>query len=162
MQLFADPTFSVAVAFFVFIALTGKMAWRLITKGLDGRSARIAAELEEARALRAEAQAALEAYRKKHAQSLTEADAILTKARADAERLAANAQADLKHMLETRTRMAESKIAQAEKQAIDDVREHVVDITIAAAKAIILENIKDIPSDELIRKAISDIERKVH
>jgi F-type H+-transporting ATPase subunit b len=76
--------------------------------------------------------------------------------------MVAAAQVELKHLLDARTRMAEAKISQAEKQAVDEVRGHVIDITISAAKALILENIQEMPGDELIKRAIADIERKVH
>lgn len=157
-----DPRFWVAVAFVLFIAVFGKKLWKVLAQGLDGRSARIRSELDEAKRLREEAQAVLDAYRTKHAESLKEAEAILTQARKDANRLVEQANAELKRLLDARTRMAEDKIAQAEKQAVNDVRDHVVDITIAAAKAIIMENIQQMPGDDLIRKAIADIERKVH
>ena len=157
-----DPRFWVMIAFFGFFALFGKKLWTVLSKGLDSRSDRIRMELEEARRLREEAQFVLDAYRKKNAESLKEAEAILTQARQDADRLVASANEELKRLLEARTRMAEDKIALAEKQAVDEVRDHVVDITIAAAKTLIMENIQQMPGDELIRKAIADIERKVH
>ena len=157
-----DPRLWVAVAFALFLAMFGKKLWKLLAGGLDSRSARIRSELEEARRLREEAQAVLDAYRTKHAESLREAEALLAQARKDANRLVEQANAELKRLLDARTRMAEDKIAQAEKQAVNDVRAHVVDITISAAKAIIMENIQQMPGDDLIRKAIADIERKVH
>lgn len=158
----SQPTFWVAMAFVIFFALAGKMLWRALTKGLDGRAERIRQELEEARRLREEAEALLATYRTRHAESMKEAEGILAKARADAARMAQDAEAELKQMLAARTRMAEDKIAQAEKQAVSEVRDHVVDITIAAAKSLIIENLETTPGDELIRRAVADLERKVH
>ena len=54
-----DPKFWVAVSFVLFVALVGKLAWAKITEALDGRAARIRAELEEAARLRAEAETML-------------------------------------------------------------------------------------------------------
>lgn len=158
----ADPKFWVMAAFVIFFALFGRKLWAALTRGLDERSARIGAELSEARKLREEAQRVLEGYRKLHAESLKEAEAILVKAREDSAHMAAATQAQLKELLATRTRMAESKIQQAEQQAVNEVRDHVIDITIAAAKAIIVENIQQMPGDELIKHALADLERKVH
>lgn len=157
-----DPRLWVLVAFVTFFVLFGKKLVNALLRGLDTRSERIAVDLAEARKLREEANAVLDAYRTKHAESIKEAEEILQRARVDAERMVAAAQVELKHLLDARTRMAEAKIAQAEKQAVDEVRGHVIDITISAAKALILENIQEMPGDELIKKAIADIERKVH
>lgn len=161
-ELLEEPRFWVAVAFVMFLTAFGKKIWKAIAGGLDNRSARICAELDEARKLREEAQFVLDAYRKKNAESMKEAEAILAQARQDADALVAHANEELKRLLEARARMAEEKIAQAEKQAVTEVREHVIDITISAAKAIIIENIQQTPNDELLRRAIMDIERKVH
>lgn len=161
-SLLSEPKVWIAVAFITFFAMFGKKLVGAMLRGLDARSETIARDLEEARRLREEANAVLNAYRTKHAESIKEAEEILHRARMDAERMVATAQAELKQLLDTRTRMAEAKISQAEKQAVDDVRGHVIDITISAAKALIMENIQAMPGDELIRRAIADIERKVH
>ncbi len=57
-----------------------------------------------------------------------EADAILAKAESDSEA-----------MVERRKRMAEDKIAAAERDAIDDVRTTAVEAAAAASKALIAE-----------------------
>lgn len=158
----AEPTLWVAVSFLLFFALFGKKLFGAMNKALDNRATRIAAELEEAKRLRQEAENALAAYRRKHAESLKEAGAILTQARENADRMAMQAQKELKSLTETRLRMAEEKIAQAEQQAITEVRDHIIDLTTAAARALILESIEQMPADEMMRRAIADLERKVH
>lgn len=158
----ASPQTWVALAFVLLFVFFGKKLFGALFRALDYRSGRIKNELEEAERLRTEAEAVLASYREKHRACLKEAEGILAKAREDADRLVKEAQAELKIMLEARRRMAEEKILQAEKQAVDEVRDHVVDITISAAKTLIMENIAQTSGDELIRRAIADIERKVH
>lgn len=160
--LLQDPTFWVMIAFVAFFVMFGKKLAAALTRGLDTRSGTIAHELDQARALREEASAVLALYRKKYAESMQEAEEIPHRAREDAERMMATAEEDLKHLLAARIRMAESKIRQAEKQAVAEVQNHVIDITIAAAKALIVENIQTMPESALVDKAIADIERKVH
>ncbi|MBY0329822.1 MAG: ATP synthase F0 subunit B, partial [Acetobacteraceae bacterium] len=55
-----DPKFWVAVSFVIFIALVGRTAWAKITEALDGRAARVRADLAEAARLREEAEAMLQ------------------------------------------------------------------------------------------------------
>lgn len=157
-----EPKTWVAVSFILFFVFFGKKMFGFMFKALDSRSAKIAAELAEARRLREEATAALAAYQQKYNECMQEAETILAAARRDAERLVKQAETDLKSLLEARTRMAQEKIAQAEQQAVEEVQNHVVDITIAAAKSLIADNLGKLRNDELVRAAISDLERKVH
>ena len=86
---FMEPEFWVAVAFFIFVGIAWKMgAFKALVDGLDGRSAKISAELEDARQLREEAQRVLADYQKRRQQAESEADDIVKAARAEAERLA--------------------------------------------------------------------------
>ena len=68
---------------------------RTILDTLDKRSARIKSELDEARQLRDEAKALLAEYQNKKGEAEREADAIIAGAKADAERMAAEADAKL-------------------------------------------------------------------
>ncbi|WP_048862123.1 F0F1 ATP synthase subunit B family protein, partial [Acidisphaera rubrifaciens] len=56
---FASPRNWVALAFIVFFVIFGRKLWAPLAKMLDGRGALIQAELDEARRLRAEAEAML-------------------------------------------------------------------------------------------------------
>src|SRR6185312_12293300 len=80
----------VALAFIVFLGVLGYVGvHRMIGKSLDERSARIKAELDEARKLRDDAAQLLAEYQRKRAAAETEAQDIVASARADAEVAAA-------------------------------------------------------------------------
>ena len=81
---------------------------------LDKRAARIKAELDEARRLRDEAAKLLAEYQRKQSEAEREAEAIVADAKAEAERVAAEAHAKMEDFVARRTKMAETKIAQAE------------------------------------------------
>lgn len=157
-----DPHFWVAVAFVLVIALSYKKLAALLAKTLDERSAKIKAELEEAGRLRAEAEQVLEQYRQKQAEYLKDAQAMLDSARRDAEAMRAYTESELKGALEVRMKQAMDRIAQEESNAIADVRNHVVDIALAAARTLIADHVSALSQDELIKLALSDIERKIH
>ena len=157
-----DPRFWVAVAFVTFIALSYKKVAARTVRSLDDRSAKIKAELDEASRLRAEAEAILQQYRQKQAQYLKEAEGILANAVKDAEKLRSFSEAELKATLDARMKQAVERIAQEEGKAIADVRNHVVDIALAAARALIVEHVSTMPQDELVQLALTDIERKIH
>lgn len=162
MELFSDAKFWVAAAFFLFIALSYRKLGNVLAGALDSRSARIASELEQARRLREEAEQVLAVYKQKQAEYLQEANRMLQKARADADALTAAAQADLKLLLDARMKQAMEKIEQEEARAVNDVRHHVVDIALAAARAIIVDHVGSLPQQDLVKLALSDLERKIH
>jgi F0F1-type ATP synthase membrane subunit b/b' len=59
-------------------------------------------------------------------------------------------------------KQAVEKIEQEEVKAINDVRNHVIDIALAAARAIIIDHVGSLSQEELVKLALSDMERKVH
>ena len=97
-------------------------AHKKIIEALDHRSARIKAELDEARRLRDEAAKLLAEYQRKQREAEREAEAIVADAKAEAERVAAEAHAKMEEFVARRTKLAETKIGQAEAQALADVR----------------------------------------
>jgi F-type H+-transporting ATPase subunit b len=158
----SQPQFWVALAFVLFVFLTGKKITALLLSFLDKRSAEIKKELDTARALRIEAEETLALYRQKQAEFSKEAENILAKARSDAEASSAHAQAELKIALDSRLKQATDKIAQEEAAAIADVRNRIVNLALETARTVIAGQANKIPQDEFIKTAISDIERKIH
>ena len=90
-----------------------------------------------------------------------EAQDILTKAKEDAYINTKLAQAELKIALDARMKNALEKISQEETAAISEVRNHIVEIALAAARIIILTRVEQSTNDELVRVVVSDIERKI-
>jgi F-type H+-transporting ATPase subunit b len=58
--------------------------------------------------------------------------------------------------------MAESKIAQAEAQALADVRSAAADVAVAAAERILARTVKDKVADDLLAKGIADFRAKLN
>jgi F-type H+-transporting ATPase subunit b len=158
-----DAEFFVAVAFVVFLGVLGYVgAHRMVLSSLDDRSKRISDELDEARRLKEEAQALVAEYRRKHKDAEQEAKAILASAEADAQRIAAEAKARLEEFVVRRTKMAEAKIAQAESQAVSDVRAAAADAAVGAAERILTHTVKGKVADTLLDSGIRDIQGKLN
>ena len=163
MDLLRDPEFWVGIGTLIFI---GIVLWQkvpaLVAKSLDARAAAIAKELEGARRLRQEAEALLAEYQKKRAAAETEAGAILTEAKAEAERYAAESRAAIKAQIERRAKQAEDKIAQAEAQAVSEVRALAADVAVAAAERLIAARLDDNRAADLVNRAIGEIPSKLN
>jgi F-type H+-transporting ATPase subunit b len=157
-----DAEFWVIIALIVFI---GVMLYirvpRLLATSLDNRIRKIEAELDEAARLRAEAQSLLDSYANKRAEAEAEAQGIVAAAREEADRLAEEAAVALESLIGRRSRAVEEKIAQAEQQAIAEVRGRSADVAIEAARVILSRQMTE-KGDELVTQAIQDVAAKLH
>ena len=159
---FFNAEFFVAVAFILFLGFFGRMIWRAMVTGLDDRSAQIAAELDEAQRLREEAQNLLAEYQRKQRDAVGEAEAILEAARAEARRIEDAAAERTVSTLERRERQAVDMIAQAEAQAVAQVRDMAVDVAVSATERLLADAVDGAKGNELIDDAIDDLPDRLH
>lgn len=159
---YQEPVFWVAIAFVIFMSLALRPLCRVIAKGLDSSSKKIAEELAEAKRLRLEAEAVLASYQKKQRESLQEAEAMLASAKADADRIAAKAESDLNTALDKRLKAAMDKIAQTEAKALQDMQGYVADIALNTAKKLLSESIGKDGGETLVKEAAAEVARKLH
>jgi len=155
-----EAEFWVGVAFFVFVAFLGYVgAHRMILASLDQRRDKIKSELDEARRLREEAEKLLAEYRRRQQDAESEAQIIIRNAQAEAERVAEEAHARLEELIARRTAIAQTKIAQAEAQALADVRSSAADAAVAAAEKILSTTAKGKIADDLLARGITDLRK---
>jgi F-type H+-transporting ATPase subunit b len=158
-----DAEFWVAVAFVVFLGgLVYLGVHEMMVKFVDQRRDRIKAELDEARRLKEEAQALLAQYQRKQREAEQEAAGIIAGATAEAERMMAEAKIKMEEFVTRRTKMAEAKIAQAEAQALADVRAAAAEAAVSAAEKILTQTVKGEIADRLIVKGVDDVKTKLN
>jgi F-type H+-transporting ATPase subunit b len=158
-----DAEFWVAVAFVVFLGgLIYLGVHEMMVKYIDQRRDRIKAELDEALRLKEEAQALLAQYQRKQREAEQEAAAIIGGAKAEAERMMVEAKAKMEEFIARRGKMAETKIAQAEAQALADVRAASAEAAVSAAEKILSQIVKGDIADRLIVKGIDELKTKLN
>jgi F-type H+-transporting ATPase subunit b len=158
-----EAEFWVAVAFVILlIGFAYLGVHKTAIKALDNRTDRIRNELDEAKRLKDEAAALLAEYKKKRETAEREAQGIVEAAKAEAERLAVESKAKLEEFIARRTQMAETKIAQAEAQALADVRAAAADAAVSAAGQILASSVKGDTAESLVSKGISDVRSKLN
>lgn len=155
------PEVWLAVAFFLFVGALAKPAWKRITGGLDARAAQIESELEEARKLREEAQAALAAYQRKQRDAAKEAEAIIAHAEEEAKRIASRAETSLAETLRRHQQLTEERIALAQARAVDEVKAEAVEIALAATRRLLEQHLDDARRDVLVDKAVAELPGKI-
>lgn len=154
---FEDPATWVAAAFFLFFILFGSKLWATLTGMLDKRADQVRAELAEAQRLRSEAEAMLRDAKSRREQALTDAQALMAGARNEATRLATAAAAEAEASAQRREAMAMSRIAAAEKAAIDEVRIIAADVASTAAEQVIRTTLTPTADGALIDRAIASL-----
>jgi F-type H+-transporting ATPase subunit b len=164
MQMFEfDPAFWVMVAFFIFVGILMYVGvHRKVIAALDQRQARIKAELDDARRLRDEAEKLLADYQRRQREAEREASEIIASAQVEAERIAVDAKAKMEDFVARRTKMAETKIAQAEAQALADVRAAAAEAAVAAAERVLTRTVHGKLADELLAKGVENVKKKLN
>lgn len=158
---YLSAEFWLAISFMLFVAAVAKPVAKMVVGALDARSDKIQGELDEAEHLREEAQTLLATYERKQRDATKEAEDILAHAEAEAKRLAETAAQDLAEALKRREQLALEKIAQAEAQAIDQVRDAAVDLALKTTRELIVRNLDDNRAQALIDGAIKDLPQKL-
>ena len=158
----ANTDFIVVIAFVLFVAVLFYFKVPgMVSKMLDDRSSGIQSELDEARALRDEAQALLASYERKHKEVQEQADKIVAQAKVDAEAAADQARADLARSIERRMASAD-QIASAQAGAIKEVRDSAVTVAVAAARDVIAKQMSAADANKLVDDAIAQVDAKLH
>lgn len=134
----------------------------MLTAALDRRADKIRSELEEARRLREEAEALLADYKKKTANAAAEAEAIISQARREAAALSAEAKTRIEDYVVRRTRAVEQRIAQAEMQAVAEVKSRAIDVAAAAAGLLLEERAKGKSGAELVDRSIEAVRKNLN
>lgn len=156
-----DATFWATAALVVFIGLMFYLKIPAkITGMLDGRADDIRNELDEARKLREEAQALLAEYQRKRNDAEKEAEDIIESAKREADHLASESKSKLDDYVTRRTKVAEQKIAQAEQQAIQDVKAIAAERAIAASESILIDKLSD-GGAALVKSSIAEVKAKL-
>jgi F-type H+-transporting ATPase subunit b len=158
-----NTDFVVLLGFLLFIAVLIYFGVPGMLGGmLDKRADDIRNELDEARALREEAQTLLASYERKQREVQEQADRIVAQAKTEAQAAAEQAKADMKTSVERRLAAAESQIASAEASAIKDVRDTAATVAIAAARDVVAEQTTAASAAKLIDDAIAEVGAKLH
>lgn len=158
-----DASFWALVSLIIFLGIVAYFKVPgMMAKSLDERADRIRNELDEARRLREEAQQLLAEYQRKRKDAEKEAGELIAAAEHEAEGLVADARQKTEEYVERRTAMAEQKIALAEAEAINEVRQSAVDIAVAAAQTLIAEKADEKTVGAMFKDSVKELKEKLN
>jgi len=144
--------------FLVALIWFGKAHHR-VRDALDAKIAETRRQLDEATAIRAEAEALLARAKAKADASAGDAEAIVAHAEGEAKAMLKKAGVDAAELIARRQQMAEEKIAAAERGAIADIRARAADAAARAATTIIADTHGAAADKPLIDKTIAGLGR---
>lgn len=150
------------LVFLVLLFALAKFAWRPLLEALESRQNSIRKALDDA----AKAKQDLERLHEQSAQIIrearVEADSVIAKSRADAERLRAEMKDKARAEAETVVRNAERQIQLETTRALQQIRAEAVDLSVMIASKIIQRNLSKEDNERLIEEALKQVEGRQH
>ena len=122
------------LSFVVLFVVMSKVALPKVGQVLEERQHRIDGNLDKARALKAEADAAAQAYEQAVAKARSDAQDVIRAAGEQMAEAAAGQNAELTARLDVDIKAAEERIAKAKDEAVANIREVAADVAASAAE----------------------------
>ena len=158
-----NTDFVVTLGFLVFIGVLLYFKVPSTLMGLlDKRADGIRSELDEAKAVREEAQALLASYERRQREVQDQADRIIAHAKQEAVLAGEQAKADLEKSIARRLAAAEDQIASAQASAVKDVRDRAIVVAIAAARDVVAKQMTAKDASKSIDESIAEVGKKLH
>ena len=150
------------VTFLVLVALLAKFAWRPLLQALESRQDAIRKSLDDAR----QAKQDLERLQQESAeivrQGRVEAEAIIARSRADAERLREEVKQKARAEADGIVKNAERQIQLETSRALEQIRREAVELSVMIASKIIQRNLTTEDNEKLIEEALKQVESPRH
>ena len=147
----------VLIAFILFFVLVGKKLWSALTTNLDQRKKMIENELNDAKKLREEAQAELNASLKKQKEINKQVLDIINDAKSTAKQIEADALKKSDIIIKRKEEQAKQKINNAQVEALNNIKNISAELSVKSAKIYIQNEL-----DSKIQKALySDSKQKL-
>jgi F-type H+-transporting ATPase subunit b len=146
--------------FLVLVALLTKFAWRPLLDALDRRQESIRKSLDDARQARQELERLRTESTRILVEARTEADAIISRTRADAARAGEEMKVKARADADNIVRNAERQIELETSRAVETIRREAVDLSIAIASKILQRNLTREDNERLIGETLKEIDTK--
>lgn len=148
------------VTFMVLVFVLGKVGWKPILEALKSREEGIRRAIEEAQAARQAAEQMKASYEKDLAAAQAKAQAMVTQAQAEAqklrEKLMKDAEADVQRLRDQTQRQLEEEKA----KLVRELRKEVAGLSILAAEKLVRHTMSPKVQDELLEDFFKDLDEQ--
>ena len=157
-----DPSVTVwtCVVFAVVVMIMAKAVWNPLLNAMEKRESQVASGLEEAERAREEAQRLTAEFDARMKEARAEAQRVADDARSQAEKIAVQVEADARANADRLIERARQEIETARRQALDEVRQLSVDVSIQAAGAVLKRSVDADDNRKLAAKVIKMVKKE--
>jgi F-type H+-transporting ATPase subunit b len=146
------------VIFILLVAVLGKYAWGPILAGLKAREEKIRKDIAAAEEARARAEATLRQYNDQLATAEQKVRDLLTKATADAEKLAGSIRTRGQQEAEEIKERAMRDIDAAREQALSEIYQQTADLATRVAEKILRRNLNADDQRTLVNESLQELQ----
>ena len=146
------------LTFLVLLFLLAKFAWKPLLAALEERENKIKNSLEDAEKAKAELERINAKSEEIIAKARSEAQSIRVEAKAASERIKADLMAKAEEDSKKIRGEAEKQIRVEKDKAIDEIRQEVVDLSLAVAEKVIKKNLSKEDNQGLIEDSLKNLE----
>ena len=147
------------LTFFVLLFILRWKAWGPLMNALEDRAKQIEASLRKAEKLTVETDKRAEKNEKILNEARKEAQEIISKAREDGEKLKVKLESDGQEKQSAMLIKAKEQINAEKKQALSEIKQVVVDLTINASEKIIKRNLNTEDNKEMIKNTVDKLKQ---
>ena len=151
----------VLIAFILFFVLVGKKLWSALTTNLDERKKIIENELNEAKKLREEAQAELNASLNKQKEINKQVLDIINDAKSTAKQIEADAIKKSDIIIKRKEEQAKQKINNAQIEALNNIKNISAELSIKSAKIYIQNELDNKSQKSLYSNSKKELKEKL-
>jgi F-type H+-transporting ATPase subunit b len=146
------------ITFLVLVALLAKFAWRPLLEALESRQAVIRQALDDARQAKVDLEQVHVQSAKILAEARTEAEAMISRTRADAERFREELRDKARAEAATIVKNAQRQIEQETSRAVQQIRREAVDLSVAIASKLLQKHVSADDNARLIEDTFKQLE----
>ena len=148
----------VLVVFFISLFILRRWVFPRITAALDARARDIDESIDSAHRTREEAEQLLAEYRERLTEARAQSDEIVARARQAAEVHEREAKEHGREIAQEAAQRAQRDIEAATKQALDEIRREVADLTIMATEKVTRKALSETDQRRLVDEALGEID----
>jgi F-type H+-transporting ATPase subunit b len=146
------------LVFVILVTLLGKFAWRPLLDALEARQESIRQSLADADKAKQELARLQTESARILAEARKEADAIISRTRADAARAGEEMKVKARTDAENIVKNAERQISLETSRAIEKIRHEAIDLSVAIASKLLRRNVSREDNERLITETFQEIE----
>lgn len=150
------------LTFLVLLTLLAKFAWGPLLRALESRQEQIRKSLDDAQLARQELERLNQESAQIVRQARLEAESIVTRSRADAERLREEMKTRARTEAEGIARNAERQIQLETQRALQQIRHEAIDLSVQIASKLLQRNLTKEDNERLIAEALAQVESRKH